>query len=80
MLILRDESAYPGTPIEIVRAMQQRAWGLESLPVSEYIQFVASSVWRFYGQELQISAATDEERARALVSELVRVGLARWSN
>jgi hypothetical protein len=74
---MRDGRAFEGKALEIVRAMQDIAFGVEQLSLSEYIDWVVRNASKFEDVELKISGETDEEKSESLVSEMVRVGLTR---
>lgn len=67
---------FQGTPVQIVRAMQDIAFGAADLTFSQYIDWVKSNVQRFEGPELHVQGDTDEQRAASLVEEMLRTGLA----
>lgn len=67
---------FQGTPVQIVRAMQDIAFGAPDLTFSQYIEWVKSNVQRFEGPELLVQGDTDEQRAASLVEEMLRTGLA----
>ena len=75
-LTLRDGSLIAGTPLEIVREMQSHARGAAALTIPRYIDWVVANVRRFEEVDLEVGGSTDEERASALLSEMIRVGLA----
>jgi hypothetical protein len=56
--------------------MQDVAFGVDDFTVPQYIEWVAQKARDFEGAELEISGATDEEKAEALVREMLRGGLA----
>jgi hypothetical protein len=74
---MNDGRVFQGTAAQIVRAMQDVAFGVETFTMAEYIDWVAKKAGEFEGQELAISSGTDEEKAESLVSEMLRVGLAQ---
>ena len=76
MITLQDGRTFDGTPLQVVRQLQQLAWqGKRSL--SEYIDWVVETTLRTETLELSVTGTTDEERATSLLDELVRTGLAR---
>lgn len=74
---MRDERVFEGTAVQIVRAMQEIAFGVEHLSLSEYIDWVAQNARKFEDVQLKIVGDTDDEKAKALVDEMVRTGLTR---
>jgi hypothetical protein len=74
---MRDGRVFEGKALEIVRAMQDIAFGVEQLSLSEYIDWVVRNASKFEDVELKITGETDEEKSESLVAEMVRVGLTR---
>jgi hypothetical protein len=72
---MRDDRVFKGTPLQIVRAMQDIAFGVQDLSVRKYIEWVAENTRQFEGVELAIKGETDDELAASLVDEMVRTGL-----
>jgi hypothetical protein len=75
-ITMRDGRVFQGTPLQIVKAMQDIAFGVDDFTVPEYIAWVVANARRFEDVELAITGATDDEQASALVDEMVRAGLA----
>ncbi len=75
---MQDSRVFDGSPVDIVRAMQALAWGVEKLPLPEYIRWIAANALKFHEVELSVQVATDEEMAASLIGELIRTGLS-WS-
>jgi hypothetical protein len=75
-ITMRDGRVFQGTPLQIVKAMQDIAFGVDDLTVPEYIAWVVANARKFEDVELAITGATDDEQASALVDEMVRAGLA----
>ena len=75
-IVIRDGRVFEGTALEIVKAMQDIAFGVEQLSLDEYIDWVVENARKFEGVELVALGATVEERATALVEEMVAKGLA----
>lgn len=75
-LVMRDGRMFQGTPLQIVKAMQDIAFGVGDFTVPAYVAWVVDNARRFEGVELAVTGETDDERATALVSEMVRAGLA----
>ncbi|WAM30276.1 hypothetical protein [Myxococcus sp. NMCA1] len=72
---MRDGRVFQGTAVQIVRAMQDIAFGVERLSLPEYIDWVVTNARRFDEVELQVPGGTDEEMAASLVAEMIRTGL-----
>jgi hypothetical protein len=75
-ITMRDGRVFQGTPLQIVKAMQDIAFGVDDLTVPEYIAWVVANARKFEEVELAITGATDDEKAKSLVEEMVRAGLA----
>ena len=74
---MNDGRVFQGTALQIVRAMQDVAFGVDAFTVTEYVDWVVKNAGGIEGEELEITGATDEEKAESLVRELLRVGLAQ---
>ena len=75
-ITMRDGRVFQGTALQIVTAMQDIAFGVDDFTVPEYIDWVVANARRFEEVELKVEGASDEEKAKSLVEEMVRVGLA----
>lgn len=75
-ILMRDGRVFQGTPLQIVQAMQAIAFGVEQLSLDRYIDWVVDNAQRFEGVELKVPEGTPDERAAALVDEMVAKGLA----
>lgn len=75
-IVMRDDRVFEGTPVEIVRDMKFLAFGVDHLDLDGYITWVAANARKFEGVELATEGPTTEERARRLVEEMLRTGLA----
>lgn len=73
----RDDRVFQGTALQIVRAMQNIAFGVEHMGIAQYIGWVVTNARRFEAVELDVEGATDEELATSLVAEMMRTGLTR---
>lgn len=73
---MRDGRVFQGTALQIVKAMQDIAFGVDDYTVPEYIEWVVANARKFEEVELAITGATDDEMAKSLVEEMVRAGLA----
>jgi hypothetical protein len=76
-IVMRDGRVFSGTALQIVKAMQDIAFGVDQMTVDQYIDWVVQNARRFEEVELAISGETTEERAKSLVNEMVAKGLAR---
>ncbi|MFZ5445139.1 MAG: hypothetical protein ACOZQL_34435 [Myxococcota bacterium] len=76
-IIMRDDREFVGTPVQIVRAMKDIAFGVEHLNLAQYIEWVVANAKKFEEVELEVSGKTDDELSAALVDEMVRTGLTR---
>ncbi len=72
---MRDDRLFQGTPLQIVRAMQDIAFGVDDFTVCQYVEWVAANAVKFEGVELVVKGDTDEEVARSLVDEMIGTGL-----
>ena len=75
-ITMRDGRVFQGTAMQIVQAMQDIAFGVEQMSLDQYIDWVVENARRFEEVELAATGATTEERAKALVEEMVARGLA----
>ena len=76
-IMMRDDRVFQGTALQIVRAMQDIAFGVDDFTVRKYIEWVAANALKFEGVELAVTGETDDELAASLVDEMVRTGLTR---
>jgi len=76
-IVMRDGRVFRGTAVQIVRGMQDIAFGVEQFTLAEYIDWVVANALKFEEVELKITGETDEEKAAALVAEMIRTGLTR---
>ena len=72
---MRDDREFQCTPRQIVRAMQDIAFGVEDFTLPKYIEWVVANAQRFEGIKLNVSGETDDELAASLVDEMIRAGL-----
>jgi hypothetical protein len=75
-IVMRDGRVFQGTALQIVKAMQDIAFGVEQMTLDQYIAWVVENARRFEEVELKPDGETTEERAKALVEEMVAKGLA----
>ena len=76
MIIMRDGRVFQGTPVQIVKGMQDIAFGVERLSLPEYIDWVVTNAQRVESVALRVQGDTDEAKAASLVEEMLREGLA----
>jgi hypothetical protein len=75
-IVMRDGRVFQGTALQIVKAMQDIAFGVEQMTLDQYIDWVVQNAQRFEEVELKVAGETTEERATALVDEMLVKGLA----
>ena len=75
-IVMRDGRVFQGTALQIVKAMQDIAFAVEQMTLDQYIDWVADNARRFEEVKLTVAGETTEERAKALVGEMLRAGLA----
>ena len=75
-IVMRDGRVFQGTALQIVKAMQDIAFGVEQMTLDQYIDWVVQNAQRFEEVELKVAGETTEERAKALVDEMLAKGLA----
>jgi hypothetical protein len=76
-IIMRDDRVFQGTPLQIVRAMKDIAFGVEDLSFKKYVDWVIANAVKLEGVELAAKGDTEEELAASLVDEMIRTGLTR---
>jgi ribosomal protein S3 len=76
-IVMRDGRVFQGIALQIVRAMQDIAFGVEDFTVPKYIEWVVTNARKFEEVELDVKGETDEELAASLVAEMLRTGLTR---
>ena len=75
-IVMRDGRVFQGTAMQIVKAMQDIAFGVGQMSLDQYIDWVVDNARRFEEVELAVTGETTEQRAKALVEEMVTKGLA----
>jgi hypothetical protein len=75
-IVMRDGRVFQGTALQIVKAMQDIAFGVEQMTLDQYIDWVVENARRFEAVDLNPAGETTEERAKALVDEMIAKGLA----
>ncbi|NOU32100.1 MAG: hypothetical protein HOO96_29705 [Polyangiaceae bacterium] len=73
---MRDGRVFQGTALQIVKAMQDIAFGVEQMTLDQYIDWVVQNAQRFEEVELKVAGETTEDRAKALIEEMLAKGLA----
>jgi hypothetical protein len=76
-LVIQDGRVFQGTPLQIVKAMQDIAFGVGDFTVPAYVAWVVDNAQRFEGVALAVTGETDDALCASLVSEMVRTGLAK---
>jgi hypothetical protein len=76
-ITMNDDRVFHGTPLQIVRAMQDISFGAAGLTMRQYVESVVEDAQRFEGVALAASGNTDAELAASLIDEMIRTGLAR---
>ena len=74
-IMMRDGRVFQGTALQIVKAMQDIAFGVEQMTLDQYIDWVVDNARRFEEVDLAATGATTEARAKALVEEIIAKGL-----
>lgn len=77
LVVEGDGRVYSGDAAEVVRAMQERSLFDEDVSLREYIDRVFARLSRLAGVPVCDLPPSDEGAARALLSALVRQGVAR---
>jgi hypothetical protein len=67
-IVMRDGRVFQGTALQIVKAMQDIAFGVEDFTVPKYIEWVVANARKFEEVELAVKGETDEELAASLVA------------
>ncbi len=75
-IVMRDGRVFQGTAPQIVKAMQDIAFGVEDFTLPKYIEWVVANARRFEEVELDVKGETDEELATSLIAEMLRTELA----
>ena len=65
-----------GSPLQIVSQMQSLAFGKDRIAVTEYIDWIVATAAEVMGVQMSIEGETPEEKARSLISEMLRTKLA----
>ncbi len=76
-IVMRDGRVFQGTALQIVRAMQDIAFGVQDFTIPKYVEWVAANARKFEEVELNVKGETDEELAVSIVDEMLRTGLTR---
>ena len=76
-IIMRDDREFVGTPVQIVRAMKDIAFGVEHLNLAQYIEWVVANAKKFEELDLKVGGATYDELSASLVDEMIRTRLTR---
>jgi hypothetical protein len=76
-IVMRDGRVFQGTAIQIVKVMQDIAFGVDDFTVPKYIEWVVANTLKFEGIALAVTGESNEDLAKSLIGELLRVGLTR---
>ncbi|AKQ68194.1 hypothetical protein A176_005106 [Myxococcus hansupus] len=76
VIVMRDGRVFQGTAVQIVKGMQDIAFGVERLSLPEYIDWVVANAQRVESVALRVQGETGDEKAASLVQEMLRTGLA----
>ena len=76
-IVMRDDRLFQGTALQIVKAMQDIALGVDDFTVPEYVAWVAANAKKFENVEFKLTGKTDAELAASLVREMLRTSLTR---
>ena len=63
-ITMRDGRVFQGTALQIVRAMQDIAFGVDDFTLPEYIDWVVANARRFEAVELKVERATTTRSVR----------------
>jgi hypothetical protein len=74
---MRDGRVFQGTALQIVRAMQDIAFGVQDFTVPKYVEWVVANARKSDAVELNVKGDTEEETAASLVAEMLRTALSR---
>jgi len=74
---IRDGRVLQGTALQIVKAMQDLAFGVQDFTVAQYVAWVVDNSLRIEELVLDVKGETDDELAQSLVAEMLGKNLAR---
>jgi hypothetical protein len=77
IILNADGRVLEGTPVAIVRQMQELAFGQQHLSLSDYMDWAAERLEQTEGTRLLVMGLSDEEKARSFVDAMVEAGVAR---
>ena len=63
-IVMRDGRVFRGTAVQIVKAMQDIAFGVEQFTLPEYIDWVVQNAAKFEEVELNITGERPTKRRR----------------
>ena len=75
-IVMRDGRVFQGTALQIVKGMQDIAFGVDDFTVPKYIEWVVANTLKFEELQLDVKGETEDDQAASLVAELLRTGLA----
>lgn len=74
--IMNDGRVLEGTALQIVQQMQAIGFGKSDRALADYVDWLAAQVARLTDVAIEVKGETAEEKARSLVDEMLRTGLA----
>ena len=75
--MMADGRVLEGTAEQIVESMYALAFGQENRTLSEYIDWAVDQARRMNEIDLEVTGATDDDKASALVRAMLAAGLAQ---
>jgi len=75
--MMADGCVLEGTAKQIVESMHALAFGQENRTLSEYIDWAVDQARRMNEIDLDVTGATDDDKASALVRAMLAAGLAQ---
>jgi len=75
--MMADGRVLEGTATQIVESMHALAFGQENRTLSEYIDWAVDQARRMNEIDLDVTGATDDDKASALVRAMLAAGLAQ---
>ena len=74
--IVADGRVLDGAPLDIVRQMQSLSLGKDSIAITEYVDWLVAQAASLMDVQMRVEGETAEEKARSLISEMLRTKLA----
>lgn len=76
ILMLNNGRVFQGNQIQIVEAMQYRAFGQEGRTIIEYIDWAVGCAGRLNDIHMKVEGKGDEERSASFIEAMLTMGLA----